>query len=94
MEGLAVAWFAIRMYHPPMSVAGGWAWGPRSQGTAFSVGMGVGGFSGLDHKGKRSADVESGAAGAGIGESLELKDLPRQNTAEGSYSSSRPLRSL
>ena len=89
-----MAWFAIRMYHPPMSVADGWAWSPRSQASAFGIGMGVGSFAGLDRKGRNNADVERGVAGAPVDESHELGDLQRHNTADDSGSSARHLRSI
>ncbi|KIV99863.1 uncharacterized protein PV09_08531 [Verruconis gallopava] len=92
-EGLVCAWFAIRWYHPPISIASGWAWAPRHKGTAFGVGMGVGSYADTSYaqKGRNGdADVEQGLEGR-RSEALELRGLQRANTAEGSYSSHQPL---
>lgn len=38
--GLLFAWFGFRLYHPPLSFGGGWAWGPRDKELAFFSGVG------------------------------------------------------
>jgi hypothetical protein len=95
IEGLICAWFAVRLYHPPISVAGGWAWAPRHRTAAFGVGTGVGSFANGGLKGKRKidgVDVEGGIQRRPGDESVELQNLGRTDTAEGSYRSDRPLR--
>jgi PAP2 superfamily len=42
--GIVSAYFSFRWYHPPLARGSGWAWGPRSPGRAFEVGVGVDGY--------------------------------------------------
>ena len=42
--GVLAAWSSFRWYHPPLQRGDGWAWGPRSAGRAFGVGVGNRGY--------------------------------------------------
>lgn len=44
--GIGSAIFAFRWYHLPITRGQGWAWGPRSSGRAFGIGLGVGSYVG------------------------------------------------
>ncbi|KAI9691885.1 MAG: hypothetical protein M1822_007958 [Bathelium mastoideum] len=47
--GIAASTFAFRCYHMPLAqglTAAGWAWGPRSAGRAWGVGVGTAGYVG------------------------------------------------
>jgi hypothetical protein len=79
LEGLVCAWFALRMYHPPLYCAGGWAWAPRRRSAAFGIGIGAGGFAAQGpYGGKRKIrdlDIERGVHGRTGNEGTELHDL-------------------
>jgi len=62
--GILAAVFAFRFYH--FGLGGrGWAWGPRSRGSAFGMGVGRSGFvdDGEDEEVVRKGDLESGVEG-------------------------------
>ena len=44
--GIVCAYFSFRWYHLPIRRGAGWAWGARSKGRAFGIGVGVGGYVG------------------------------------------------
>ena len=60
--GAVTAVFAFRWYHMPLSRGSGWAWGPRSKGRAFGIGVGSGGFVSVEdgEESQPSRDVELG----------------------------------
>lgn len=44
--GIATSYLSFRWYHLPISRGQGWAWGARSRGRAFMIGVGTGGYVG------------------------------------------------
>ena len=58
LMGFVFAWTAFRLYHMPIRRAAGWSWGPRGEGRAFGIGVGVEGY-GL------AGDRRHGAIGKG-----------------------------
>lgn len=46
--GVTCAWFSFRFYHLPITRGAGWAWGPRSYGRAWGIGVGVGSYVGSE----------------------------------------------
>ena len=74
--GFLLGWGAFRWYHAPIRQGAGWAWGPRSTGKAFGVGLGVQGYAGEEGL-KRSDDLEQGVGrhdGAVLGNHVPLTD--------------------
>ncbi|KAB8339250.1 hypothetical protein FH972_022184 [Carpinus fangiana] len=65
--GIVCAWFSFRLYHLPIARGSGWAWGPRSRGRAFGVGVGSHGYVNESRfaKPKGSDDLEMGPMAAG-----------------------------
>ncbi|KAF2866773.1 PAP2 domain-containing protein [Massariosphaeria phaeospora] len=59
--GITTSWFSFRWYHLPITRGAGWAWGPRSYGRSWGIGVGVGSYVGTEgwsHKGDRESDME------------------------------------
>lgn len=56
---MACAWFAFRWYHLPIRQGAGWAWGARSRDRAFWVGVGVGGYVGVEGWGSAASPSSS-----------------------------------
>jgi PAP2 superfamily len=46
--GVLSAWFSFRWYHMPISRGAGWSWGARSRDRAWGIGVGYGGYVGLE----------------------------------------------
>lgn len=46
--GVFAAWFSFRFYHMPISRGAGWSWGARTRDRAFVIGVGRGGYVGLE----------------------------------------------
>ncbi|KAI5781947.1 PAP2 superfamily-domain-containing protein [Geopyxis carbonaria] len=105
--GAACAWFAFRWYHLPVRRGEGWAWAPRSNGAAFGVGVGAGGYGnqrgigGDLEAGKKEEGMGMGALGAqpaGAGawqggqEQVEMENFAAGAGRGVSGSSTRPLR--
>ncbi|KAF2200051.1 PAP2-domain-containing protein [Delitschia confertaspora ATCC 74209] len=51
--GIVCAWFSFRWYHLPIARGAGWAWGPRSYERAWGIGVGRGGYVGVEGWGTR-----------------------------------------
>ncbi|KAI9732452.1 MAG: hypothetical protein M1835_003500, partial [Candelina submexicana] len=64
--GFVIGWFSFRWYHLPIRQGAGWAWGARSKGRAFGVGVGVGSYVGNEGWGSERTtthgDLENGTA--------------------------------
>ncbi|KAJ9609886.1 hypothetical protein H2200_006215 [Cladophialophora chaetospira] len=70
--GIFTAWFGFRWYHLPIQGGSGWAWGARSRGRAFWLGIGRPGYVGDEgweaaRLGTSRGDVESGRLVTGPG---------------------------
>ncbi|KAF1930940.1 PAP2 domain-containing protein [Didymella exigua CBS 183.55] len=85
--GITTAWFSFRWYHLPVTRGAGWAWGPRSYGRAWGIGVGVGSYVGTEgwsRQGK-SETQSNGYAGEATSQDgiieMERQDGMRQNDA-------------
>jgi len=60
LVGILTSWFSFRFYHMPISRGAGWSWGARTRDRAWGIGIGRGGYVGLEgwRSSKRSRDVE------------------------------------
>lgn len=63
--GIFTAWLGFRWYHLPIQGGAGWAWGARSRGRAFWLGVGRPGYVGDEgweaaNLGLRQGDIERG----------------------------------
>lgn len=63
--GITTAWFSFRWYHLPITRGAGWAWGPRSYGRAWGIGVGVGSYVGTEGW-SRQGKSETQRNGAGV----------------------------
>ena len=58
LMGFVFAWTAFRLYHMPIRRAAGWSWGPRGEGRAFGIGVGVEGYGLADSVRRRNEVVD------------------------------------
>jgi len=58
--GILTSWFSFRFYHMPISRGAGWSWGARSRDRAWCIGVGRGGYVGLEgwSSSRKSKDIE------------------------------------
>lgn len=85
--GSFTAWFSFRFYHMPIRNGSGWAWGARSRGRAFWVGVGREGYVGDEGwaaaRTTEERDLESASGkedsvlGAGIEDPRDAADTRR-----------------
>jgi hypothetical protein len=93
--GITAAWFSFRWYHLPVTRGAGWAWGPRSYGRAWGIGVGVGSYVGTEGW-SRQGKSETTKNGAGVSDGhhypaeatsqdgiieMERRDVMRRNDA-------------
>ncbi|KAL8715228.1 MAG: hypothetical protein Q9220_001186 [cf. Caloplaca sp. 1 TL-2023] len=62
LMGSVLSIFTFRLYQMPLRRGAGWSWGPRSEGKAFGVGVGVDGF-GVAEAGSGWVAGEEGSEG-------------------------------
>ena len=89
--GIFTAWFGFRWYHLPIRGGSGWAWGARSRGRAFWLGVGRANYVGDEgwetagRNAQKRSDLEAGrrdVTGAGLPDRGDATETAVTNPAQ------------